>query len=232
MENYYIILIIAAIVPYLICSINPAIIITRIKSGEDIRKIGSGNAGLTNTLGTQGKAAAAAVLLTDTAKGVISIIIIKFILGRWFGWLSDDIPWINNAVLWLAAAAAVLGHCYPVYYKFRGGKAVLVMVSTLFVIDWKSAAILLSLFAVIVLITRYVSLGSVIAAAAMPFCVYLISEYVNGGYINGEFVSHSGGGSLYYAIEAALVAALLIIKHRGNIKRLINGTEKKLGEKR
>jgi len=205
----------ALIAPYLICAVNPAIAVARIKSGVDIRKVGSGNPGLTNTLRTQGKAAALIVLLFDVAKGVISILLVR---------IAFRLAGIENAIgfaAWLSAITAVLGHCYPVYYGFKGGKAILVTVAVMFVIDWKSAAILLSLFIIIVLISGYVSLGSVIAAAAMPSCVFLIGLYVN-----------KTPYTLIGAIATAAIASLLIFKHRGNIKRLVTKTEKKLRFKR
>lgn len=200
----------ALIAPYLICAVNPAIAVARLKSGVDIRKVGSGNPGLTNTLRTQGKVAALIVLLLDVSKGVVSLLLVRLVFHL------SGIGLFGFAA-WLSAITAVLGHCYPVYYGFKGGKAILVTVAVMFVIDWKSAALLLSLFIIIVLISGYVSLGSVIAASAMPSCVFVIGFYVN--------------GDPYAAIGAAAtaaIAALLVFKHKGNIKRLMNKTEKKL----
>jgi len=204
----------AVIAPYLICAVNPAIIVTKIKSGGDIRKIGSGNAGLTNTLRTQGKTAALVVLLIDVFKGVISIVLVRC----FFKIAGEADP---GYIEWVSALSAVLGHSCPVYYGFKGGKSVLVMVSVLFVLDWKSAAILLSLFAVIVLVSKYVSLGSVIAAAAMPFCVFFVGTLIN----KKPHIAVCAG-------LTAVMAALLVYKHRGNIKKLMSGTENKLGKKR
>jgi len=204
----------ALIAPYLLCAVNPAIAVARIKSGVDIRKVGSGNPGLTNTLRTQGKAAALIVLLFDVSKGVISLMLVKLA----FNLAAID---LFGFAAWLSAITAVLGHCYPVYYGFKGGKAVLVTVAVMFVIDWKSAAILLSLFIIIVLISGYVSLGSVIAASAMPACVFLIGLYVN-----------KTPYTLIGVIATAAIASLLVFKHRSNIKRLVTKTEKKLRFKR
>lgn len=227
---FYISIAFAAIIPYLICSINPAIIAARLKNGKqgkDIREMGSGNPGLTNTLRTMGKGAAAFVLLFDVLKGVISILATEAVYWSFipetpvFSSYSYSSPAYEQLiVVWIAALAAVIGHCYPLYYKFKGGKAILVTVSALFVIDWVSALILLSLFIIIVFFTRYVSLGSVVAAALSPLCVYFTGTYLH---------------KTPYMIAALpfiiLMAGIIVFKHRGNIKRLLNGTEKKLGKK-
>lgn len=209
----------AVIVPYLISGVNSAIIVTKIKSGEDIRKIGSGNAGLTNTLRTQGKLAALFVLLGDILKGVISILIVHFLFKGVLGIdtyaETDGYEWIN----YLAGVFAVLGHIFPIYYGFKGGKGILVTFSTMLAISWVPALILLGIFAVLVAITRYVSLGSIVAATCYPFAV-LINGYLNGN--PNVWLSF---------IFSAVIGFMLVFMHRSNIVRLKNHTEKKLGEK-
>ena len=154
---------IMVLVPYLLCGINTAIIVTKIKSGKDIRTLGSGNAGLTNTLRTQGKLAALFVLLGDVLKGVLSVLIVRFS----FLWLAgiDTTVLANNMnyVAFVAALTGFLGHLFPVYYKFKGGKGILVSVAILMTVEWIPACILLGIFIIVVAITRYVSLGSCIA---------------------------------------------------------------------
>lgn len=207
------------LLPYLLCGINTAIIVTKIKSGKDIRTLGSGNPGLTNTLRTQGKTAALFVLIGDVAKGVLSII------GVWlcFLFLGGIDPHAKELgyewVLYAAGIFATLGHMFPVYYGFKGGKGVLVTVSVLLAIDWIPAVILFGLFAVVVAITRYVSLGSCIAAFLYPFAVLIFGIIENNPSI------------LLNVIFSAIIGAMIIIMHRENIKRLINHTEKKLGQK-
>jgi glycerol-3-phosphate acyltransferase PlsY len=213
----YICIAFAIIVPYLICSINPAIIAARLKHGKDIREMGSGNPGLTNTLRTMGKSAAAVVLLFDVLKGVIAILSIRLfadLVPYDFGFFSP------TALMWIGSLSAVFGHCYPVYYKFKGGKAVLVTVATGLVINWLAALIALVLFILIVLVSRYVSLGSVIAGSLYPVCVGLVGYYVQ----DNEYTFVS-------VMFSSMVALLLVFKHRANIKRLIAGTEKRLGGK-
>ena len=207
------------IVPYLLCGINTAIIVTKIKSGQDIRTLGSGNAGLTNTLRTQGKLAALFVLLGDVAKGVLSVLVVRFS----FLWLAgiDTTVYDNglNFVDFIAALNGILGHVYPVYYKFKGGKGILVSVAILMTVEWIPACILLGIFLIIVAITRYVSLGSCVAAVLYAPTVLIYSLICKDpcAYINAGI--------------ALAIGVLIIVMHRGNIKRLINHTEKKLGQK-
>ncbi len=209
----------AVVIPYLISGVNSAIIVTKIKSGEDIRKIGSGNAGLTNTLRTQGKLAALFVLLGDILKGVVSILIVHFIFKGVLGIdtyvHTDGYEWIN----YLAGVFAVLGHIFPVYYGFKGGKGILVTFSTMLAINWIPALILLGIFGIFVAITRYVSVGSIIAASCYPFAVLLF------GYLNDN-------PNVWLSfIFSAVIGFMLVFMHRSNIVRLKNHTEKKLGEK-
>lgn len=210
---------IMVLVPYLLCGVNTAIIVTKIKSGEDIRKLGSGNPGLTNTLRTQGKIAALFVLIGDVAKGVLSIILVwlSFLLLAGIDPHNKEIgcEW----VLYAAGVFATLGHMFPIYYGFKGGKGVLVTVAVLLAIDWPPAVILFGLFALIVAITRYVSLGSCIAAFLYPFAVLIFG------------IIESNPSIVLNIIFSAIIGAMIIIMHRQNIKRLINHTEKKLGQK-
>lgn len=209
----------AVIIPYLISGINSAIIVTKIKTGEDIRKIGSGNAGLTNTLRTQGKIAALFVLLGDILKGVISILIVHFLFKGLLGIDTYEhtagYEWIN----YLAGIFAVLGHIFPIYYGFKGGKGILVTFSTMLAINWIPALILLGIFGIFVAITRYVSVGSIIAASCYPFAVLLF------GYMNGN------PNAWLSFVFAFVIGFMLVFMHRSNIQRLRNHTEKKLGEK-
>ena len=208
------------VVPYLLGGINTSIIVTKIKTGKDIRTMGSGNAGLTNTLRTQGKAAAAAVLLGDAAKSVIAVLIVRFAFGLIAGVQTYDVESGMKWVEYMAGFMAMAGHIFPVYYGFKGGKGVLSAISGIFIIDWRSACILLSVFIVIVAITRYVSLGSCISSAL--FCVTAT--------LFGYFAD-SDPSFLMNGFIALFMGGLIIVMHHANIKRLLNHTEKKLGEK-
>ena len=209
----------AVIVPYLLCGINSAIIVTKIKSGQDIRELGSGNAGLTNTLRTQGKAAAFCVLIGDILKGVLSIVVVhlvfKGIVGIDTYSHTDGWSWVN----YLAGIFAAIGHVFPVYYGFKGGKGVLVTFAAMLAINWIAGVVPFLIFAAVVAISRYVSLGSIVAAACYPFAVLVFSL------LQGDSASWINFGL------AACIGAMLIFMHRENIKRLVSHTEKKLGQK-
>ena len=227
----YICIAFSIIIPYLICSINPAIVVSKIKLGKDIREMGSGNAGLTNTLRTMGKGAAAVVLLFDVLKGVISVLAVAgfcILTEPWYGFVCNcpdshfcEAQSFLYLCKWLGALFATLGHCYPIYYKFKGGKAVLVTVATGLVINPTAALSALCVFIIIVLISKYVSLGSVLAAVIYPVGVGLFEHFVKGN-------NNTSTGVVF----SALIAVLLVFNHRGNIVRLLKGTEKKLGEKK
>lgn len=211
--------IITAVLPYLLCGINSAIIVTKIKTGKDIRTMGSGNAGLTNTLRTQGKLAALFVLLGDVAKGVLSVILVwlsfKFLAGIDARAAGSEYEW----VLYASGTSAILGHIFPLYYGFKGGKGVLVTVAVLLAIDWQPAVILLAIFALIVLFSKYVSLASCIAAFLYPFTVLIFG------------IIEKSPCCLLSFLFSGLIAAMIIFMHRENLKRLKNHTEKKFGQK-
>ena len=212
--------IIMIVVPYLLGGINTSIIVTKLRTGKDIREMGSGNAGLTNTLRTQGKAIAGIVLLGDVLKAVIAVFAVKLAFLLIGGIDTTDVTLGMNWVNYISIMMVVVGHVFPVYYNFKGGKGVLAAISAIFAVDWRSAVILLSIFIILVAITRYVSLGSCIASSM--FCVTaLIFTYFMDGDPAGIINSILGG----------LTAALIIFMHRGNIQRLLTHTEKKLGEK-
>ena len=207
-------------VPYLLGGINTSIIATRLKTGKDIRTMGSGNAGLTNTLRTQGKAVAGIVLLGDVAKSVLAIWAVRLAFQLLGG---VDTTVLENGMNWvgyMAGFMAVVGHVFPVYYGFRGGKGVLSAISAIFTLDWRTGCVLLGVFIIIVAITRYVSLGSCIASSLYGFGSLAFVYFMDGD-----------PAGIICTFIAFFTAALVIFMHRGNIKRLAAHTEKKLGEK-
>ena len=212
--------IIMLVVPYLLGGINTSIIVTKIKTGKDIRTMGSGNAGLTNTLRTQGKAIAGIVLLGDVLKAVLAVLAVRFAFSLIAGIDITDPTSGMSWVGYMSVLMTTVGHVYPIYYGFKGGKGVLAAISAIFTLDWRSAVILLSIFIILVAITRYVSLGSCIASS-MFFVTALIFSY---------FIDSDPAG-IINSILGGLTAALIIFMHRGNIQRLLTHTEKKLGEK-
>ncbi len=192
---------------YLIGSCNFAIIYSKLFKKDDIRRHGSGNAGTTNVLRTYGKLPAAIVFILDLLKGVIAVLIARAFYPR------------TDICACVAAFGAILGHNFPCYYDFKGGKGVATTFATLLVLDWRVALIGFGVFLVIVLITRYVSLGSVLGSLAAPAAAIV-------------FKCVDGSVSLAVCVFSVLVGLLCIIRHRENLKRLAQGKENKLGSKK
>lgn len=207
-------------VPYLMAGINTSIIVCKLKTGKDIRTMGSGNAGLTNTLRTLGKGAAGIVLLGDVSKAALAVLIVR--LSFWYiGGVNtmdpaSDMTWVE----YIATFMAIVGHCFPIYYGFKGGKGVLAAISAVFVLDWRTGFILIGIFIVLVAITRYVSLGSCIASSCFCIVSPLFDHFVD-----------KDPAIIINAVIAAFCGGLIVFRHRANIKRLVTHTEKKLGEK-
>ncbi len=190
--------ILCIIIPYLIGSINPAIIFSRKIYHDDIRNHGSGNAGTTNTLRTYGKKMAALILFLDFLKAVIAVIIGSLILSRVWGGA-------------IAGMFVILGHTFPVYYKFKGGKGVASLAGVVLVLSPISFLILVPLFAAIVLMSGFVSLGSVMCAFMLPII---------------QFAFYQGNAPI--TISCFFMMLLIVFMHRANIKRLMEGKESKI----
>ena len=168
---------------------------------------------------TQGKLAALFVLLGDVLKGVLSILIVRSAF-LWLAGIDTADPANSMTYVGFAAAvAAIIGHVFPVYFGFKGGKGILVSVAVLMTVEWIPACILLGIFIIVVAITRYVSLGSCIAAILYPVTILIYSMIVGDTciWIN--------------VVLSALICVLILFMHRGNLIRLKNHTEKKLGQK-
>lgn len=198
----YLVPVLAAVVSaYLLGCVNGSILVSKCLFRDDIRTHGSGNAGLTNFYRTFGIKGVVGVLACDILKAVLAVALGGFLFGHFLG-----LPMIGKLV---ATIFVLLGHMYPVTFGFRGGKGVLSGVSALMVIDWRVALIALGVFFVIVLLTRYVSLGSVCAAPTFLICLWLFYHNVTFEWLG------------------AVSAGLMVFAHRGNIRRLLNGTESK-----
>ena len=186
------------IIPYLIGSINPAIIVSKNVYHDDIRTHGSGNAGTTNTLRTFGKKTAAIIFICDMLKAVIAVVIGSILMRREMGGA-------------IAGLFVILGHMFPVYYGFKGGKGVASLAGVVLILSPISFAILFPLFIVIVLMSRFVSLGSIMCVMLYPILQYAF--YGNNGWIT---------------ISSVLIMILVVFMHRENIKRLMAGKESKI----
>jgi len=184
---------------YLLGSVSFALWLVRWRTGSDIRREGSGNAGATNVLRAHGKGLAAAVALLDVGKGTAAVLLVRLVTAD---------PRYAAA----AGLAAVLGHVFPLYSGFRGGKGVATAVGAFLALAPLATVICLAVFLLIVAVSRYVSLGSVVAIVLLP----------------------PAAGLLFHAPRAVVVAAaatavVVVFKHVGNLKRLARGEERKLG---
>ena len=220
----YLIAFLTALVAYLIGSISGAIIISKKVSGSDIRESGSKNAGTTNMLRVHGKKLAILTLLVDVIKGVIAVllgIMVDAVIERQYGMLSIVSPaeWLVGSMKYIAAVFAILGHDFPVYFGFKGGKGVATSIGVALVLDWKVGLIVMIAALIIMASTRYVSLGSVIGAIIYPCIV-------------AAFMLGMDKFNVVYLVSAIIIGLLIIVKHKTNIERLKNGTENKLSLKK
>ena len=202
---------ISVVIGYLLGSLSFAVIVSRLFKKDDVRNHGSGNAGMTNVLRTYGKGAAALCTIGDFSKGLAAVLIARWIFVR-FG-----ITFMDGA--YVGGFGALLGHLYPLYFGFRGGKGVLTSAGIVTAIN-PLMILMLGIPAVAVMfITRIVSIGSILAAAAYPVATYFWNTWKD-------------KPALYDTVFAALIGGVIIFMHRQNIKRLFNGTENKFGQKK
>ena len=190
------------LVSYLLGCFNGSVMTSHFIIRDDVRQHGSGNAGLTNFYRTYGARYALCVIVCDMGKTVLACLIGGYLMH----WVAGD--WTLG--LLIAGIGCELGHMFPVFFGFKGGKGILSGGTLVWLLDWRVGLIAWGLFAALWLLTKYVSLGSVCAAASMPVTTFFFC-----------------GRSLLYTALAVLIAALVIWCHRGNIRRLLTGTEKK-----
>ena len=184
-----------ALIGYLLGSLNSSLLVGRLY-GKDIRQHGSGNAGLTNAFRVLGKTAAVLTALGDILKGVAACVTGQALIG--------------DAGAVVAGAASVVGHNWPVYFRFRGGKGALTSISVIFYLDWRIGLILTVAFVIMVLSTRYVSAGSITGAVLLPLTAMLLGKGIN------------------FIVFSIFLGVLVIVRHGSNIRRLLCGQESKI----
>jgi glycerol-3-phosphate acyltransferase PlsY len=211
--------ILSALAAYLIGSISFSIIFTRLFLKTDVREHGSGNAGTTNVLRTAGKLPALLTLLFDFLKAVAAVTIARLLLGIFQVNIGGNLQ-LTVTVSFVAGIFCILGHIYPVYFSFRGGKGALTAVALVALIHPGIFIIEILIFTIVVLITKYVSAGTVIAAIFYPITTLLLLSFFGDRY------------AFLDALFALIISAIVIYKHKANIKRLLSGTESKLGQKK
>ncbi len=207
--------IIVAIIAYLIGSVNFSILISKKMAGFDVREKGSGNAGTTNMLRSVGKKAAAITLICDILKGVASIGI-AIIVGNIVKNLDREL------LLQIAGIAVVIGHTFPIFFGFKGGKGVATSLGVLLMSNWQIGLICLVFALVLMVLTRMVSLGSCGAAVLFPVLTLFINQHYT--------VLTEGKSGRVYFVYSVILAIIVLYNHRSNIKRILNGTENKLGK--
>ena len=198
--------IIMALIAYLIGSINFSIIISKKIAGFDVREKGSGNAGTTNVLRAVGVKAAIITLICDILKGVVSISIAR-LMGNIFENVNTDI------LIQLAGIFVIVGHTFPIFFEFKGGKGVATSLGVILTSNWKIGLICLVFGIVIIALSRMVSMGSIGAAILFPILIIFLD------------------GTTYF-IYGVLLAVFVIFNHRENIKRILDGTENKISFKK
>ena len=208
-------LVIIAVISYLLGSLNFGVILSKKLEGDDVRNHGSGNAGTTNMLRNYGKKAAALTIIGDMLKVGVAIGI-AFLILRLFTKMNaaQSLQIEPMLVKSFAGLFCVIGHIFPCFFNFRGGKGVATAGGMVFCIDWRIALILLAVFIVIVMITKYVSFGSIIMAILYPILIFAFYH------------------TLFITLVSFVFTLIVLIAHRQNIKKLISGTESKINLKK
>lgn len=209
---------IIGVISYLIGSVNFSIILSRVISGKDIRESGSGNAGATNMLRTHGKKMAIIVLLLDVLKGIVCVGLTRFYIYYLNNLSAPDTYTqilTSMSLPYIAAVCVVLGHNFPIFFGFKGGKGVATSLGVVLMLDWKIGLAVAIVAIAIMAITRYVSLGSIIGGAA-----FIVAEFVK--------AAVTGNWNIIQLVCVVILGGLLIARHHANIGRLIRGEENKL----
>ena len=204
--------IIVAIIAYLLGSISFSVIISKKMVGFDVRQKGSGNAGTTNVLRSVGKKAAIITLILDVLKGVVAILV-AYIVGK----IANNLD--KSLLIQIAGIAVIIGHTFPIFFGFKGGKGIATSLGVLLMTNWNIGLICLVFALVLMALTRIVSLGSIAAAILFPVLIMFMPS--NAYIVEGNYIVYS-----------IILAILVIYNHRANVKRLLNGTENRLDFKK
>ena len=226
-RSWYLVLI-AVVASYLLGSINTAVIVTKIatKGKADIREMGSGNAGFTNVLRSVGKVPAIITIVCDLLKSVIAVLI--------GGWLfavaagnTENLGAVVRIGKYICGFFCIVGHSFPIYFHFKGGKGIVSAAGMMLVADWRVFLMILATFLIVFIFSRIISLSSVISALMFPIYTFILTF----------FFDFQGGGYPWLYVPLCTVAALgttvfVVIKHSSNIGRLLRGEEKKITAKK
>lgn len=228
LQNWYIVLA-AFVLSYLLGSINTAVIVTKIVTmGKgDIREMGSKNAGFTNVLRSVGKVPAIVTIVCDLLKSVIAVLIGGII----FSMISTGHMYQSGFIMagkYLCGFLCILGHSYPIYFNFKGGKGIVAAAGMMIVADWRVFLLVLATFLIVFICSKIISLSSITGAVMFPVYTFIITylvDCVSAGTQHPYF-------SILCTVAALIMAFFVIIKHKDNIKRLAKGEEKKITAKK
>ena len=221
LQNSWLALLLTVLIAYLLGSISSAVIVSKYLYREDVREKGSGNAGATNILRNYGKKAAILTTIGDLGKSIIAVLVGGLLME--FLQLTNA-PGISEESLriigrYLGGAVCVFGHLYPVFFGFRGGKGVMTSCGLILILDIRVALICLTVFGVVLALSKMVSLSSILAEFIAPFLVYFFCYHVD----------HRSPEAVTFCVTTISVIVLtVIIKHRSNIVRICKGTENKI----
>ncbi len=205
--------ILTVIAAYLIGSINFAVIFAKVFLKKDVRELGSGNAGATNVLRNAGVLPGVLTFICDALKGFVA----SYMGYLMFGYLSHYTTWAMAIYgAYACGTACMLGHVFPIYYQFKGGKGVATSVGIFAVCCWPAIVIGLAVFALVTLVSKYVSLASLVATVTVVTLSIWLYDYYASLYVQAFFI--------------IVMGSIVILKHSTNIKRLLNGTESKIGK--
>jgi acyl phosphate:glycerol-3-phosphate acyltransferase len=203
---------------YLIGSIPFSFLVAKTLAGKDVRELGSGNVGATNVARTAGRFAGILALLLDIAKGYGAVVLAQWLVSR-PGWPFEPglAPW-QSREMWIAFGGliAVLAHMFPVWLRFHGGKGVAAAAGVIAALDPIVMAGAILVFAIVLLAFRYVSMASIVTAAAIPLLFRFLAD----------------GAPFWRIVMSIAIAVAVILKHHTNIARMVQGTERKIGQKR
>lgn len=224
-------LLIAAVAAYLIGSINTSIIVTRIVLHKDIRTMGSGNAGFTNVLRCEGKAPAIVTFIGDFLKGVIAVGIAYLLMLDVSG---DGAAIYKMYIAYITGLFVVIGHMFPLYYNFRGGKGVVTTAAVMLMTDWRVLVLALLIFFTVFFSTKVISKCALVNAAMYPVTTVVLKILDYNGLLSAISPLNNPPISLIVlsTVVTLITAVLVIVKHKDNIKRILNGTEKKITSKK
>lgn len=226
-------IIVTVLLGYLLGSINFAIIITKIvDKKKDIREMGSGNAGFTNVLRSVGKGPAVFTIVFDFLKAIIAVVVGGILFSTITSDNSIQLVEFSTYGKYLAGLCCIIGHMFPIYFGFKGGKGVVTTAALIAVADWRVFLAVIAVFAIVFIISKIISLSSLIGAVCYPIATFLFLYFIDYRPVLDTENAHSLSYVIISTLFTLFIGLCVIIKHKSNIERLLNGTEKKITAKK